>query len=386
MSIDSVIYTQEDVRMKGSRTGILSGKTFTVKDVFSVEGVTNTAGNPDWFRSHPPAVKTASSLSALLKEGADLKGLTLTDELMYSLHGENIHYGTPENPRDPDRIPGGSSSGSAAAAAAGLVDFALGTDTGGSVRIPAACCGVFGIRPTHGKIPIEGVIPLSPSFDTVGWMSLSSEMLAKVGEVLLPSTMEKPVSLKPIKPEEAWEAADSATASFLAPLVSGAEDISLTHEGSLENWAEIFRIIQAFEIWEAHGSWVNQQQPAFGPGIKERFEAASKVTKEEAEAAHIKKEKIRLLLTDLLADDHMLVMPTSPGPAPLRNLAPETVDHIRKRSFQLCCIAGLAGLPQVSVPVRTPDGFIGLSAVAGPGKDKSLLRWASYMEDMSWNF
>ena len=168
-----------------SAEGSLKKLSFAVKDVFAVEGHANAAGNPDWLRTHEPAEKNAEAVDLLLREGARLKGAAHTDELMYSLDGENVHYGTPVNPCAMDKIPGGSSSGSAVAAASGMTHFALGTDTGGSVRIPSSYCGIFGFRPTHGEVSVDGVIPLAKSFDTVGWMSKDIGVLHAAGRVLL---------------------------------------------------------------------------------------------------------------------------------------------------------------------------------------------------------
>ncbi len=174
---------------KDGHRGTLSGLSFAVKDVFEVQGVRNCAGNPTWLETHPPAPRTAPAISRLLVSGAALRGLTLTDELTLGLNGENFHYGTPINSAAPDRVPGGSSCGSASAVAGGAVDFALGTDTGGSVRIPSSYCGIWGMRPTHGRVNNHGVVPLAPSFDTVGWFARSAEMLQTVGQHLLEGTL-----------------------------------------------------------------------------------------------------------------------------------------------------------------------------------------------------
>ncbi len=182
--------------------GRLSGLTFAVKDLFDLAGTTTSFGNPDWAATHAPAVATAPVVLALLQAGARLAGKTKTQELAYGLTGENIWHGTPTNPAAPARFPGGSSCGSAAAVAGGLVDFALGSDTGGSVRIPASYCGLFGIRPTHGAISLAGACPLAPSFDTPGWFTRSASLLTGVGEVLLAGprhVAEGPL----LRPEEA---------------------------------------------------------------------------------------------------------------------------------------------------------------------------------------
>ena len=162
-------------------SGRLSGLGFAVKDLFDVAGSITTYGNPDWASTHAAASATAPVVTALLQAGARLVGKTKTVELAYGLTGENVWQGTPVNPRAPDRFPGGSSCGSAAAVAAGLVDFALGSDTGGSVRIPASYCGLFGIRPSHGAVSLAGACPLAPSFDTCGWFTRSAALLAGRG-------------------------------------------------------------------------------------------------------------------------------------------------------------------------------------------------------------
>src|SRR3546814_654433 len=184
--------THAEVRIDGAADGPLAGVTFAAKDIFDTAGHVTGCGNPDWLRTHSPAVETAPVVHTLLEAGATLVGKTLTDEIAYSLNGENVHYGTPINVNAPGRIPGGSSNGSAAAVAGGLVDFALGSDTGGSVRVPASYCGIYGLRPTHDRISLDGVMPLAPSFDTVGWFAREADLIARVGQVLLdwrPPTM-----------------------------------------------------------------------------------------------------------------------------------------------------------------------------------------------------
>ena len=162
--------------------GPLAGLSFAVKDLIDIEGSPTACGNPDRLRDDGLAPSTAPAVLTLLGAGATCVGKTHTDEVACGMFGTNPHFGTPINPKAPDRVPGGSSSGSASAVAAGLCDFALGTDTGGSVRVPASFCGIFGIRTTHGRISTAGVMAMAPSFDTVGWLAASAETLARVGE------------------------------------------------------------------------------------------------------------------------------------------------------------------------------------------------------------
>ena len=185
--------------------GSLGGVGFAVKDLFDIAGHVSSCGNPDWQATHEPASKDAPSITALLAAGASLVGATVMDELAYSLAGENVHQGTPRNIRAPGRVCGGSSSGSAAAVAGGACEFALGTDTGGSIRVPASYTGLYGLRPTHGRIPLEGVMPLSPSYDTIGWFANTGDLLRRVGEVLLGEGARPASPRRFLRVEEAWE-------------------------------------------------------------------------------------------------------------------------------------------------------------------------------------
>uniref|UniRef100_A0ACD5WM85 Uncharacterized protein n=1 Tax=Avena sativa TaxID=4498 RepID=A0ACD5WM85_AVESA len=164
----------------------LHGLTFAIKDIFDIAGRVTGFGSPDWRRTHAPAAATAPAVLAALAAGATGVGTTVMDEMAYSINGENAHYGTPANPCAPGRVPGGSSSGSAVAVAACQADFALGTDTGGSVRVPAAYCGVFGLRPSHGLVSAQGVVPMAQMFDTVGWFARDLATLSLVTDVMLP--------------------------------------------------------------------------------------------------------------------------------------------------------------------------------------------------------
>ena len=205
-------------------SGRLSGLSFAVKDLFDVAGAATTYGNPDWASTHAPAVATAPVVTTLLQAGARMVGKTKTMELAYGLTGENVWQGTPINPRAPDRFPGGSSCGSAAAVAAGLADFAIGSDTGGSVRIPASYCGLFGIRPTFGAISLAGACPLAPSFDTCGWFARGAALLAGIGDVLLPGGRQG-VDGPLLRVEEAWVNAQPDVAEALRPAIEKLEQL-----------------------------------------------------------------------------------------------------------------------------------------------------------------
>ncbi|KLV21921.1 amidase [Niallia circulans] len=373
-------YIDKNISLKPIKRGNLDGLTFAVKDVFTIKDYLSSAGNPDWLSSHPPAKETAPVITSLLNNGARLQGTTITDELMYSLNGENFHYGTPVNPKSPNRIPGGSSSGSAVTVAAKQTDFSLGTDTGGSIRIPSSYCGIYGIRPSHGVVNIEGVIPLAKSFDTVGWMANDAEILNEVGKVLLPVQRDGSFT-RFIMGSDAWALADQEVHKAFAPLLEKLEQsvpnyvTTVIAEEGLQEWSEVFRMLQGREIWQEHGEWIQKAKPTFGPGIAERFKWASTIKDEDLAPYHQLRRKIQQRMEELLKDDAVLIIPTAPGIAPLLNLPVYELEERRKQTFQLCCIAGLTGFPQVNIPLTTSNGVpVGLSFIAGRNQDRNLLQ------------
>jgi len=363
-------------------TGPLSGRGFAVKDLFDIAGVVTTYGNPDWARTHPPAVATAPVVTALLQAGARMLGKTKTMELAYGLTGENVWQGTPRNPRAPDRFPGGSSCGSAAAVAAELADFALGSDTGGSVRIPASYCGLFGLRPSFGAIGLAGAAPLAPSLDTPGWFARSAGLLAAVGDVLLPRGPEH-LAGPLLQVEEAWMNAQPGVAEALRPglerlerLRGRAIGIRLAPEG-IDSLFDHFRVVQAEEVWAALGAWVDATRPSFGPGVGARFAAARALDPADAARGRAFRRVLQARVRPLLAGGAVLVYPTSPCPAPLLTAPLAEQEMVRQATIGVTAIAGLCGLPEVTLPAGTVQGApVGLSLVAGPGQDRALLALA----------
>ena len=375
------------VALPGAASGPLTGLRFAAKDIFDIEGHRTGFGNPTWLETHGPAATTASAVRALLGAGADLAGKTLTDELAYSLTGENRHYGTPLNPAAPDRVPGGSSSGSASAVAAGLVDFALGTDCGGSVRLPASYCGILGIRPTLGRIPMDGVAPFSASFDVIGWFAREAARLASVGRVLFGSAESPDPPRRLVIADDAFELVDEKVRDALEPAVErAAERVGATRRvqvspTSLPDWFGSFRVIQASEIWANHGAWITAAEPSFGRGVRERMTWASRVEPAEVRRARERHTEIRARLDDLLGGDEVLCLPSSPRAAPPRNTPTDDLEvRFRHQAMCLLCISGLGGLPQVSLPLATLDGLpLGLSLIAPRGQDERLLSLAAHL-------
>ncbi|HEY7576242.1 MAG TPA: amidase [Acetobacteraceae bacterium] len=369
-------------------SGRLSGLNFAVKDLFDVAGALTTYGNPDWASTHPPAAATAPVITSLRQAGARLVGKTKTVELAYGLTGENVWQGTPINPRAPDRFPGGSSCGSAAAVAAGLVDFALGSDTGGSVRIPASYCGLFGIRPSHGAISLAGTCPLAPSFDTCGWFSRTASLLMGVGDVLLPGGRQ-PVDGPLLRVEEAWVNASPAVAEVLRPRLERLEQlrgravgIRIAPEG-IDSFFDHFRTVQAEEAWASLGNWIETVKPRLGPGVRERFAAARATGPAIAGPGRAFRRVLQGRVRPLLAGGAVLVFPTSPCPAPLLTAGQAEQDAVRAATIGVTAIAGFCGLPEVTLPAGAVNGVpVGLSLVGGPGLDRGLLAFACDAADV----
>jgi amidase len=376
--------------LSGSATGALARLTFAAKDIYDIAGHKTGFGSPDWLRTHAAATRTAPVVQALVDAGAAMVGRTQTDELTFSLNGENAHYGTPVNVNAPGRIPGGSSSGSASAVAGGLVDFALGSDTGGSVRAPASFCGIYGLRPTHGRISLEGACPLASSFDTAGWFARDAEIMERVGAVLFAEEPVSPMPAQLLLAEDAFgligpgvQRALHAPVERIIATLGRPRHVTVAEEG-LSKWLDVFRTLQGFEIWAQHGAWVKETRPSLGPGVRQRVEWASTIEAADAAAARPKREDIATRMRVLLDGNAVLVLPTVPDIAPVLNADPKATEDFRTRALTLLCVAGLARLPQINLPLASFDGCpIGLSLVGPPGSDMMLLAIAKHVQGTS---
>jgi len=376
-------------------SGPLDGLRFAVKDTIDVAGFKTGCGNPTWRDSHPAAVVHAVCVEQLLLAGARCIGKTISDELAFSLLGENHFYGTPLNAHAPDRVPGGSSSGSASAVACGLVDFALGTDTGGSTRVPASNCGIWGFRPSHGFVSVAGVNPLAPSFDTVGILAQSADVLAKVALVFLaaaPVSPNKPTTIHLIR--EAFALADADLQQSLSEPLQRLREIfgSSVRESSLQELvaddaghsfatcADSFCVIQWAEIESCLGAWVANARPEFGPEIAASFQLMKQLDRRRVGDELQRREQYFRSLHEFLGPNDLLCMPTTPALAPLKGHPPRRSSSgtgYYPRTLSLTSVAGMGRLPQVSLPIAAADGVpVGLSLLARHGQDSFLLQVA----------
>ena len=373
----------------GTGPGPLSGRTFAVKDIIDVAGIRTGAGNPDFLAEAASAAGHAPAVAALLAAGADLVGKTVTDEFAYSLQGTNRHYGTPRNPADPLRVPGGSSSGSASAVASGLARIALGTDTGGSVRVPASYCGVLGLRTSHGRISRDGIFPMAPSLDTVGPFAREPAELRDAWRALRDGASTTPgrPAARPIGPfvvfpelaelldADARPGFDAAVGSLAATLGVPVETRPAPAWFGADALRNMFRTIQMHEVWSLHGAWYRAHPGSFGPGIGSRLGESAAVTGEQAARARDDRAEFTARFESLLGGETYLLQPAAAGPAPL--IASDEGQRLRTRTLGLTAAAGLSGAPALSLPLARSAGLpVGVCVVGRPGDDDALAELA----------
>ncbi|MCC7528407.1 MAG: amidase [Candidatus Melainabacteria bacterium] len=370
----------KELNVSGATKGSLSGLKFVAKDLFDVKGEVTGIGNPTWAKTHGPALANAWAVDRVLNAGATLVGKSCSDEFAFSVDGINVHFGAPDNPQYPDRIAGGSSSGSGSAVAAGLVDFALGTDTGGSIRVPASYCGIYGFRPSHGRIPVDGVVPLAPLLDAVGWFARNSLILETVGSVLLNENRSAVFPKKLLIARDTFEliskrlkpAVEKAVEAFASKFAQ-AQDVHLEPYG-WEGHAKLYRVFQGRQAWKIYGDWITQNDPYMCPSIKERFDFTKTVTEKDFEDATEFRNRIVSGFAELLAGDTVLCMPTTSDLPPLIDASEEDLLRNRARNMNLTGVAPLARVPEVCVPIPlTEKTTTGLSFLASHGNDMMLL-------------
>ena len=375
--------TDTEAYLAGTSGGPLSGLTFAAKDIFDVAGHVTGGGNPDWKATHHPAERTAWIIQTLVDAGATMVGKTHTDELTRGILGENAHYGTPVNPRAPGRVPGGSSSGSAAAVAGGLVDFALGSDTGGSVRIPASFCGLYGLRPTHGRIPLDGILLQAPSYDTIGWFARDAEAFARVGAAIFGNAIAPATPARVVIAEDLFGECEPAVAAALRPvaervaaMASSSETVRIAPDG-VDGWAWQQNTLQSIQAWESVKDWIDAVNPRFSYMVTERYALGTSFTQPQIEAARATRDRVRRRLDDVAGPGTFLCFPTSPVVAPLRDQPLSGKRASQARIIRLTCMGGTTGRPQLSMPLAEVDGLpVGLSLMGNHGDDESLIAFA----------
>jgi len=371
--------------IQGSDVGVLEGETVAVKDLFEIAGFRVGAGVPAYFAEQVESATTASAVAALLAEGADVRGIAQTDEFAYSIAGRNAHYGTPPNTAVVGGIPGGSSSGPASAVATGQATIGLGTDTGGSIRVPASYQGLWGLRTTYGAVPTDGLLPLSPSFDTIGWLTRSPELLESVARVGLDATLqvsaEATFAIAPALVARTEAAVASAFSSWAWELEAVAIDL-----GDLDELAETFRTIQAAEAWRTHGVWIAAHPGALSLDIAARFEWASRITADHENRARATRAALGPRIASAL-EGRILLLPSASSVAPSTTATTSEVEAARAATLGLTCVAGLLGAPAVSAPLLEVDGApVGVCLVGPQYSDVALTGIAKELAPRAFHF
>ena len=362
-----------------NKNGVLNNLSFVLKDMCKIKGLKTSCGNPDFYVKCYNAEDHAPFLNELLNNGAVLKGITICDEFFYSLIGENGHYGTPNNLNAPGCVPGGSSSGSAAALTENLYDFSIGSDTGGSVRIPASFCGLMGIRPTHDRINTNGVYPMAPSFDTIGWFAKKIEVFQKIGDVLLNNNETSKANFKKyVIAEDLLEIAENEVQNefkkFIELKLPGISKVCLSTNTKSEI-ADNFRILQGNEVKENVLPWITKNKPIISPEINARIEMASKITNDEVKLAKTFRNKLVKEVENSLPEGVIAIFPTAPFSAPVCGQDDASLGSYRKKLMEMTSIAGMTYRPQISLPcLKNKNRPVGISLLGWKYSDEILLK------------
>jgi len=369
----------EHLDIQTCHQGKLKDLTFVAKDLLDIKGLVTGGGNPDWKQTHPKALANCPAIQALLDEGAKLTGKTLTDELAFSLDGLNVHFPVPHNPNFPGCITGGSSSGSASAVANNVCDFALGTDTAGSIRVPSAYCGIYGMRPSHGRISLEGTIPLGTTFDTIGFMSRSLVILNQVGSVLLKEPQLEPQMRQISLVQDSLSILDQSWHPSFLEKWNAVSDSKMHLKTELDSFSELFNYARGFEAWSAHGEWFEQTNPNMSETIKQRFLSCRNISENDYQNALTRRAEFIKSIHQKL-NGSFLFLPTVRSTPPLVHASEDELMQNRKANILLNSLASFCGLPQITLPYKHEDKKFAFSLVGPQGSDMELLALALFIE------
>ncbi len=388
MTKDLSCWVPDSFVLAPTGSGILDGKTFALKDCFSVKGHISSFGHPAWRATHKAAEETAPVVKTLLANGARMAGLAKMDQLAYSLVGDVGEGIAPLNPLYPDRFTGGSSSGPASAVAGGLADIGIGTDTVGSMRVPAAACGLYGIRPTHDRIDTTGVLPWAPSYDVVSLISKSAALLSQAFSLLTQQQRQGPIRRILI----AADSLDRVEPAAAKLVTQTAEKLAGLHAVEVEPFAlkslsevpagDIVVRSRWPEIWPRHGKWITEHLDELAPEVAERARQETKQlaqsSEEDKRQAQALRSAYRQQFNNLMQPGTVIVMPVLAGLPPKRDASPGELLAFRKAAVAFNSAAGLSGTPQVVVPVQDnlSDNVYGVGLLGARGDDELLLEVA----------
>ncbi|GAB2679561.1 amidase [Kribbella swartbergensis] len=362
--LNAVVHLDADGARKAAaehpRTGALAGVPVLVKEIIEVEGLPYRCGSA---AMDGIARRDAEVVARLRAAGAIVIGLSHTHEFAYGCTGTSNRVGPCRNPHDPTRMTGGSSSGAGAAVAAGIVPLAIGTDTAGSVRIPAALCGVVGFKPSYGTLPADGVFPLAQSLDHVGVLTTTVDDAAYAVAALTGSTANQPVveELGVVVNEEYLD---------LTPDVEAAWTHAIrrlpTVDVRLPDWAESFHTAADLQGPEAAANHAGRATDRYQPDVRERLRDAAAVPRYRYDAARTKAAEITKTMTDLLHQVDAVITPTVLTPAPPIDAIddPDGARVVRAQLLTNTRLANLTRHPAITIPIPTPGLPVGLQVIA----------------------
>ncbi len=370
-------FVRDSVELAPTGEGDLSPLRMALKDMFDVAGRVSSFGHPRWRETHEPARAHAPVVAALLAHGATIAGLAKMDQLAYSLIG-NAGEGTPPaNAFDPECFCGGSSSGSASAVAGGVVDVGIGTDTGGSVRIPAAACGLCSLRPTHGAVSTQGVLPLAPSLDAVGFLARRPEPLARTLRVLAPE-LGAGVLARVLVPTDLGHAFERLGRTVAAAAGAGVEEVAV--RGLVDaRTGDLHARIQGREIWAHHADWVTANLAFLAEDVQTRLRRCEALSRDGREAVEADLRARAAYAADVVARlgaDSVLVLPVLPRRGPLRAWSSAELAAFRAECFRLTAPSSLSGCPQAVVSMAVGETVRSIGLLGPRGCDHALLELA----------
>jgi aspartyl-tRNA(Asn)/glutamyl-tRNA(Gln) amidotransferase subunit A len=367
----------------GESVGPLAGVPYGVKDLFDIAGLPTTAGSA-LYADAVPATKDAEAIRRLQKAGAILVATLNMDEFAYGFATINAHHGTARNPHDPDRLAGGSSGGSAAIVAAGLLSFSLGSDTNGSVRVPASLTGLFGLKPAHDSLPMDGVFPFAESFDDIGHFARSVADLRAIWEVLSGQSAvpaEHPLRVARL----GGRFRENADPDQIAAMDAIAPDVPIIDLPDVAKARSAAFLITAFEGGAVHRDALTRNAMAFDPATRDRLLAGALLPRALYDEAQAYRTRFKLKIAQVLADYDIVLAPATPGVAPMvadprvlidGAMTPAGRDlgiHTQPISF--------TGLPALSVPLFRPGRLpLGLQLIGRAGGEATLFRFAAELE------
>ena len=376
--------------------GVLSGKAVAVKDLVDYASHKVSFVLARWRDTHEASRETAPIITQLLEAGGSIAGFTKLDQLAYSLIGNACEGTPPLNSLYPDRFTGGSSSGPAAAVAAGLADIGLGTDTAGSIRVPAASCGLFGLRPTHGTISVSGVRPLAPSFDVAGVLATDPALIGPAFSVLSSASVPAGNDIQEVRvptrasvslvgddtADSMYAVADALSAVYECRVIQC--DLS---EFINPDIGALFARLQGREIWSEHSQWISENKSYLADDVRARLERAERLSMssdEEKAEDKAAREKYRKDFQGFSGASSILVLPVLTDLAPLRTSSAEALLEFRSKSFQLTAPGSLTGCPQLVVPVSNESAskVIGIGLLGQHNNEATLLRAATLLAEV----